>query len=361
MRLRCHDLWPYAARDATEVQLRRARRTTDEDAGSVACGRTRATEDAVCRLLGPSEGDVVVPAAASTARGSARVVGGVGRDVAAGAEAVAAAVAAPGAVARAEELDRVGDDFHALALAALFVLPLTPVEAAFDCHGPAFGEVVGAVLALGAPDGDVEVVRLVDPVAALVLAPAVDRHAQLADRGAARRAAQLGVSGQVPGDDHHVDVRSRHGSHSSDRVVRDPSLRVGAARLFPFRAEYPQKEALRGRLAGLAVRPVAARLGGRLLARLLGGGLGNRGLGRSGLRGSGLRDRLWRGALALAGDLGRALARGARARRGGRRRGMTGVSASTLKMRKRSTPSAIFRLWSSCSSSSVGASKRNQR
>ena len=40
---------------------------------------------------------------------------------------------------------------------------------------------------------------------------------------------------------------------------------------------------------------------------------------------------------------------------------IVGVPGSTLKMRKRRTPSAIFRLWSSVSSSSLGASKRNQR
>ena len=68
-------------------------------------------------------------------------------------------------------------------LPAVLGLPLAPVEPAVDRNRAALGEVVGAVLALRAPDGDVEVVGLVDPLAALaVLAAAVDGHAKLADR-----------------------------------------------------------------------------------------------------------------------------------------------------------------------------------
>jgi hypothetical protein len=125
--------------------------------------------------------------------GRGREVVRVDRDVRAGGEAVAAAVA--GVVARArEELDRVGDDVDALAVVAVLVLPLAPLEAAVDRDRAALGEVAGAVLALRAPDGDVEVVGLVDPLAGrVVLAARVARDAQLADRGAARERAQLGV------------------------------------------------------------------------------------------------------------------------------------------------------------------------
>src|ERR1700709_2226747 len=81
----------------------------------------------------------------------------------------ATVAAAPGAVARAEELDRVGDDLDRLAFAAaVFGLPLAPVEPAFDRYRSALGEVVGAVLALAAEDDDVEVVGLVDPLAELL-------------------------------------------------------------------------------------------------------------------------------------------------------------------------------------------------
>src|ERR687889_419689 len=74
--------------------------------------------------------------------------------------------------------------------------------------GAAEREVVRAVFALRAPDGDVEVVRLVDPLAALpVLAAAVARDAKLADRGPAWGRAQLGGLRQVPGDRDDVDVR----------------------------------------------------------------------------------------------------------------------------------------------------------
>src|SRR5436190_332653 len=50
-----------------------------------------------------------------------------------------------------------------------------------DRRRTALGEVGGAVFALRAPDRDVEVVGLVDPFAALILAAAVDRHPHLAD------------------------------------------------------------------------------------------------------------------------------------------------------------------------------------
>src|SRR5215218_9908094 len=40
----------------------------------------------------------------------------------------------------------------------------SPLEPPVDGHGPALGEILGAVLALGAPDGDVEEVGLVHPV-----------------------------------------------------------------------------------------------------------------------------------------------------------------------------------------------------
>src|SRR4051794_28933513 len=87
----------------------------------------------------------------------------------------------------AEELDVVGDDLDGLALAGLGVV-FAPFEATVDGDRAALGEVAGAVLALGAPDGHVEVVGLVDPLTGrVVLAARVARDAQLADRGAARQ------------------------------------------------------------------------------------------------------------------------------------------------------------------------------
>src|SRR3954447_23395659 len=104
--------------------------------------------------------------------GRRRKVGRVGRNVALGREAVAVAAAV---TTTAEELDRVGDDLHRLALArGVGGLPLAPVEAAVDGHAAALLEVLSAVLALRAPDGHVEVVRLVDPLAGSVLAAGVD-------------------------------------------------------------------------------------------------------------------------------------------------------------------------------------------
>src|SRR4029077_12213452 len=96
------------------------------------------------------------------------------------------------------------------------ILPLAPVEAAFDSHRTALGEVVGAVLALRPPDGHVEVIGLVDPFPRLpVLAAAVCRHAKLADGGSTAEMTQLRITGQVPGDHHHVHIRSCQGTHSS--------------------------------------------------------------------------------------------------------------------------------------------------
>src|SRR5437588_8680288 len=101
------------------------------------------------------ERDVVVRRA--SARALARTAGGrrlevrsVRRDVALRREAGAAAVLA--GVARTEELDRVGDDVHRLALVPLLVLPLAPLEAAVNRDGAPLLEVLGAVLALGPPD-----------------------------------------------------------------------------------------------------------------------------------------------------------------------------------------------------------------
>ena len=120
-----------------------------------------------------SERDVVV--------GVGRGAGGlefalVGRAVGALRGAVLAGVGG------AEELDGVGDDLDRLALAVLGVV-FAPLQAAVDRDRAALGEVAGAVLALGAPDGDVEVVGLVGPLAAgVVLAARVARDAQRADR-----------------------------------------------------------------------------------------------------------------------------------------------------------------------------------
>src|ERR1041384_5934589 len=80
--------------------------------------------------------------------------------------------------AAAEELDALGDDLHGLPLArAVGRVPLAPVEPAVDPDRAALREVLRAALGLVAEDGDVEVVRLVDPLPRLVAAAAVHRHA----------------------------------------------------------------------------------------------------------------------------------------------------------------------------------------
>src|SRR5919198_2962919 len=153
------------------------------------------------------EGDVVVAGggAAATARGRAGglEVARVGGDVRPRREAVAAAHRV---VAAAQELHGVRHDVDRLALVAVLVLPLAPLEAAVDGDGPALGQEARAVLALGAPDRDVEVVGLVLPVAGRALATRVAGDAQRAHRRTALGGPQLGIAGQVAREDDPVDV-----------------------------------------------------------------------------------------------------------------------------------------------------------
>ena len=129
--------------------------------------------------------------------------------------------------AAAEELDAVGDDLDRLALGAVLGLPLAPVEAAVDPDRAALGEVLRAALGLVAPDGDVEVVRLVGPLAGhCVLAARVHGDAELAHGGPARGVAQLGVARQVADEDDAVDVAGHYSSPSSvDRARATSSPR----------------------------------------------------------------------------------------------------------------------------------------
>src|SRR3954466_8327596 len=114
-----------------------------------------------------------------------------------------------------EELDGVGDDIDRLALVPVLVLPLAPLEAAVDGHGAALLEILGAVLALGSPDGDVEVVGLVLPLAALVvLAAGVAGHAHAAHGRASGGVPELGIPSEIPGDHDHVYVACCHRSPS---------------------------------------------------------------------------------------------------------------------------------------------------
>src|SRR5919202_1525182 len=127
-----------------------------------------------------------VPERTAAREQQARVLGARGtpeRHGRAGREAAALGGRAACVVTAAEELHRVGDDLDALALVAVLALPLAPLETAVEGNGAALGEEPGAVLALGAPDRDVEEVRLVLPLTGrVVLASRVAGDAQRAHR-----------------------------------------------------------------------------------------------------------------------------------------------------------------------------------
>src|SRR4029453_11028305 len=143
--------------------------------------------------------------------------------------------AALGVAAAAEELHGVGDDLDRLALRAVLGLPLTPVEAAVDAYRASLGEVLRAALALVPPDGDVEVVRLVAPLAGLrILLACVHGQAELADGGAARRVPELGVPGQVADEDDSVDVGHRYSSPSVGSPGPDCSPAPDPANASPY-------------------------------------------------------------------------------------------------------------------------------
>src|SRR3954471_8771882 len=173
-----------------------------------------------------------------------REVRRVGRDVRVRREAVVVAAGALAAlaavVAAAQELDGLGHDLDRLALGAVLSLPLAPVQAPVDTDGAALGQEARAVLTLGAPDGDAEVVGLVDPLAGGVLTPAVGGDAQRADAIARLEAPELRVARQIPREDDAVDVGCRHGGPALLSAFRTLCRRVyGRARRDPAKSPLP--------------------------------------------------------------------------------------------------------------------------
>src|SRR6185312_12168419 len=116
-------------------------------------------------------------------------------------------LAALALAAAAEELNAVSDDLDRLALRPVLGVPLAPFEPAVDRDRAALGQVLGAILTLVAPDRDVEVVRLLRPLAGgAVLAARVDGEPEAADRGTARRVPELWVARQIAQENDSVDV-----------------------------------------------------------------------------------------------------------------------------------------------------------
>src|SRR5215210_1551500 len=214
------------------------------------CSTTLLRHLCSCVLATPgSEGNVVVRSPGGHRR--LREVRCVRGNIALRREATAVLATLTGA----KELDGIGNDIYRLpVLAAFLVLPLAPLEPPVDRDRASLREVLGAVLALGTPDGDVEVVGLVDPFARrLVLAPRVARDPQAAYSHAARKVPELRVAGQVPREDDPVDVGACHGAETPptpcavDReYIRVRKRRARIPRKFAKSAGYLTK-ALRGR------------------------------------------------------------------------------------------------------------------
>src|SRR5581483_10479531 len=139
-----------------------------------------------------------------------------------------------------------------------------PLEAHVDADRASLRQVLGAALRLVAPDGHVEVVGLVDPLAGLVLPARVDGEPQLADRRAAARAPELGVLGQVPDQDDAVDVRhARPPPPASPRTPPTPSAQrtprlPAPPRRIPARPAPPRPRRLRAAARGGAPRARSA-------------------------------------------------------------------------------------------------------
>src|SRR5262245_59515210 len=129
---------------------------------SCACGSARRAPACPCAaaagLAAPSERDVVVGSRAAE-------VGVLGLRAARN----ELRLAALGILAPAAELDGVGDHLDRLALRAVLRFPLSPLQAPVDGDRTTLREVLRAVLTLVAPDGDVEVVRLLRPLVGLVV------------------------------------------------------------------------------------------------------------------------------------------------------------------------------------------------
>ena len=215
------------------------------------------------------------------------------------------------------------------------VLPLAPLEAAVDRDRAALGEEAGAVLALRAPDRDVEVVRLVLPLArGVVLAARVAR-----DRAASRRTCRSG--------------RSAARDRASGCPVRTTRLMLVAATvgLLSLSCEALGWPSL-GRGSGASTAQ-GRRLGG-FLDRVLQSARNRHEVAACGGAGAMTRRDGPRLALRRRGRLaldsaGCSAAAAVAAARGP---AAAGVPGRSLMIRKRRTPSVIFSVWSSCSSSS---------
>ena len=227
-------------------------------------------------------------------------------------------------------------------LLPVLVLPLAPLEAAVDRDRAALGEVLGAVLALRAPDGDVEVVGLVDPLA---------RSASLRRVLHAMRRLQTAVPlGRLrsSGSRVRLPVRTTRlmlvaAIRRSFVLLSAAELRLALARVQADRLERERlAQDLRARCRVFAepcdVRDVAVREAA-LLA-----GVGGGARRRRGSRGPRPPRRSSRSSRSRAPRSVPVVAVGA---------GGAGAPGLSLMIRKRSTPSVIFRLWSSRSSRRV--------
>ena len=114
------------------------------------------------------------------------------------------------AVPRGEEVEVIDDDLQLAALLPV-LLPGRVAELALDGDLGALGEEARKRFGAGAEDDAVDEVRVVLPIAGLLVTPTVvDGDPEVQDLRAVRRGAELGVPREVARDHHLVDAHLTH-------------------------------------------------------------------------------------------------------------------------------------------------------
>src|SRR5262245_5861073 len=109
------------------------------------------------------------------------------------------------AAAPSEHLHTIAADFGRIAFVAIFVSPLTRLQAAFDVDLASLAQVLAADLGLASEEGNSMPFGLLLLLTALVFPLFRGRHVAVRNRIAARQIADLGIPPQISDEDHFVD------------------------------------------------------------------------------------------------------------------------------------------------------------